>query len=77
MLAVRIHRHGGPEVLSLDEVPRPALSNPNEVLVAMKAAALNHLDLWIRNGLPGVSLLLPTAIWKKPASWEDGGDISE
>ncbi len=65
MLAVHIHRHGGPEVLSLDEVPRPALSNSNGVLVAMKAAALNHLDLWIRNGLPGVSLPLPTAIWKK------------
>ncbi len=62
MLAVRIHRHGGPEVLSLDEVPRPALSNPNEVLVAMKAAALNHLDLWIRNGLPGVSLPLPLVL---------------
>ncbi len=65
MLAVRIHQHGGPEVLSLDEVPRPALSNPNEVLVAMKAGALNHLDLWIRNGLAGASLPLPTAIRKK------------
>ena len=77
MLAVRIHRHGGPEVLSLDEVPRPALSNPNEVLVAMKAAALNHLDLWIRNGLPGVSLPLPPLPGRKPASWEGGGDLSE
>ena len=65
MLAVHIHQHSGPAALSLDEVPRPALSNSNGILVAMKAAALNHLDLWIRNGLPGVSLPLPTAIWKK------------
>ena len=65
MLAVHIHRHGGPAVLSLDEVPRPALSNSNGVLVAMRTAALNHPDLWIRNGPPGVFLPLPTAIWKK------------
>ncbi len=65
MLAVHIHRHSCPAALSLDEVPRPALSNPIGVLAAMKAAALNHLDLWIRNSLPGVSLPLPTAIWKK------------
>ncbi len=65
MLAVHIHRHSCPAALSLDEVPRPALSNSNEVLVAMKAGVLNHLDLWIRNGLPGVSLPLPTAIRKK------------
>ncbi len=64
MLAVHIHRHGGPAAFSLDEAP-PALSNSNGVLAAMKAVALNHLDPWIRNGLPGVSLPLPTAIWKK------------
>lgn|GEM_PF-6709003 len=45
MLAVHIHRHGGPAVLSLDEVPRPALSNSNGVLVAMRTAALNHPDV--------------------------------
>ncbi len=56
MLAVRVHQHGGPEVLTLDEIGRPELSDDNSVLVAMKATALNHLDLWVRNGLPGVSL---------------------
>ncbi|MBA7617761.1 MAG: hypothetical protein GH143_09945 [Calditrichaeota bacterium] len=65
MLSLHIHQHGGPAALLLDEVPRPALSNSNGVLVAMKAAALNHLDLWIRNGLAGVSLPPPAAIWKK------------
>ena len=46
MLAVRIHQHGGPEVLSLDEVPRPALSNSNEVLVAidLRHAYRKHLS---------------------------------
>ncbi|MFC1484192.1 alcohol dehydrogenase catalytic domain-containing protein [Candidatus Neomarinimicrobiota bacterium] len=56
MIAVRIHQHGGPEVLSLDELVRPEGFEETEVLVEMKAAALNHLDLWVRKGLPGISL---------------------
>jgi NADPH:quinone reductase-like Zn-dependent oxidoreductase len=56
MIAVRIHQHGGPEVLSLDELPRPDAYEETQVLVEMKAAALNHLDLWVRKGLPGISL---------------------
>ncbi len=53
MKAVRIHEDGGPEVLALDEVPDPE-PREGEVLVALHAAALNHLDLWIRKGLPSV-----------------------
>jgi NADPH:quinone reductase-like Zn-dependent oxidoreductase len=56
MIAVRIHQHGGPEVLSLDELPRPEANEETQVLVEVKAAALNHLDLWVRKGLPGISL---------------------
>jgi len=55
VLAVRLHEQGGPEVLRLDELPRPA-AGAGEVLVAMKAAALNHLDIWVRSGLPGITL---------------------
>jgi NADPH:quinone reductase-like Zn-dependent oxidoreductase len=51
--AVRIHEDGGPGVLVLDEVPDPE-PQAGEVLVAFRAAALNHLDLWIRKGLPSV-----------------------
>jgi NADPH:quinone reductase-like Zn-dependent oxidoreductase len=51
--AVRIHEDGGPEVLVVDEVPDPE-PGPGEVLVALQAAALNHLDIWIRKGLPSV-----------------------
>jgi NADPH:quinone reductase-like Zn-dependent oxidoreductase len=51
--AVRIHEDGGPEVLVLEEAPDPA-AGPGEVLVRLRASALNHLDVWIRKGLPSV-----------------------
>ena len=53
MSAVRIHEDGGPEVLVLEEAPDPA-PGPGEVLVRLRASALNHLDVWIRKGLPSV-----------------------
>jgi NADPH:quinone reductase-like Zn-dependent oxidoreductase len=51
--AVRIHQDGGPEVLVLEEAPDP-VAGPGEVLVRLHASALNHLDVWIRKGLPSV-----------------------
>jgi len=51
--AVRIHEDGGPEVLVLEDAPDP-VAEPGEVLVRLHASALNHLDLWIRKGLPSV-----------------------
>jgi zinc-binding alcohol dehydrogenase/oxidoreductase len=51
--AVRIHEDGGPDVLRYEDVDDPA-PGPGEVLVRLQAAALNHLDLWIRQGLPSV-----------------------
>src|SRR5437899_2812583 len=55
MKAVRFHEFGGPEVLRYEDVPEPQLRK-DQVLVRVKACALNHLDLWIRKGLPGVKL---------------------
>jgi NADPH:quinone reductase-like Zn-dependent oxidoreductase len=55
MKAVRIHQFGGPEVLTYENVPDPILRK-DHVLVRIKACALNHLDLWVRKGLPGVNL---------------------
>src|SRR5271157_864352 len=55
MKAVRIHQFGGPEVLTYDDVPDPQ-PRKDQVLVRVKACALNHLDLWVRKGLPGVKL---------------------
>ena len=53
MLAARIHEDGGPEVLRVEEVPDP-VAGPGEVLVRIRAASLNHLDVWVRKGLPSV-----------------------
>jgi zinc-binding alcohol dehydrogenase/oxidoreductase len=53
MKAVRIHEDGGPEILRLDEVEDP-VAGPGEILIRLKAASLNHLDIWLRQGLPSV-----------------------
>ena len=53
MMAIRIHEDGGPEVLRYEDAPDPE-PGPGEVLVRLRAASLNHLDLWIRKGLPSV-----------------------
>ena len=53
MRAVRIDEDGGPDVLVLEDAPDP-VAEPGEVLVRLRASALNHLDLWIRKGLPSV-----------------------
>jgi 2-desacetyl-2-hydroxyethyl bacteriochlorophyllide A dehydrogenase len=58
MKAIVFEKHGAPEVLQYIDVPAPAI-RPNEVLVHVKACALNHLDLWVRRGLPGVPIPLP------------------
>jgi len=51
--AIRIHEDGGPDVLRYEDVPDP-VPGPGEVLIALRAASLNHLDLWVRKGLPSV-----------------------
>src|SRR5690349_11401703 len=58
MRAVRFHIHGGPEVLRYEDAPDPVLA-PGEVLVRVRACALNHLDLWERRGLEHVRIALP------------------
>jgi NADPH:quinone reductase-like Zn-dependent oxidoreductase len=55
MKAIFIQRHGGNEVLQCGERPEPE-PGPGEVRVAIRAAALNHLDLFVRDGMPGVTL---------------------
>jgi len=51
--AVRIHEDGGPDVLRYEDAPDP-VPGTGQVLVELRAASLNHLDLWIRKGLPSV-----------------------
>ncbi len=55
MKAVRLHEFGGPEVLRFEDVPDPK-PRKDQVLVSIRACSLNHLDIWVRKGLPGVKL---------------------
>lgn len=66
MRAAAIVGHGGVEVFQVTELPDPNIDD-NEVLVRVKACALNHLDIWIRRGLPGAKLTMPHVL---------GSDIS-
>jgi NADPH:quinone reductase-like Zn-dependent oxidoreductase len=58
MRAVVINEHGGPEVLQAVELPEPE-PGPGEVRLRVEAVALNHLDLWVRGGLPGAPIPMP------------------
>jgi NADPH:quinone reductase-like Zn-dependent oxidoreductase len=58
MKAAVFWQHGGPEVVEIADLPRPE-AGPGQILVAVRAAALNHLDLWARRGLPGLQLEFP------------------
>ncbi|MFI5058475.1 MAG: zinc-binding dehydrogenase [Candidatus Acidiferrales bacterium] len=58
MKAIVFEQHGPPDVLKFIDVPQPTIKS-NEVLVRVKACALNHLDLWVRQGLPDVPFPLP------------------
>ena len=58
MKAARIHQHGGPDVLVYEDVPDPKI-RPDQVLVRVRACSLNHLDLFVRAGIPGMKFTLP------------------
>jgi NADPH:quinone reductase-like Zn-dependent oxidoreductase len=58
MKAIHFRRHGGPDVLEYAEVPEPPVG-PGRVAVRLEVAALNRLDLWVREGWPGIKLPLP------------------
>lgn len=66
MKAVRFHEHGSIDVLKYEDAPDPKIQ-ANEVLVKVRACALNHLDIWLRKG---------TASWKLPMPHIVGSDIS-
>ncbi len=58
MKVARIHRHGGPEVLVYEDAPEPQIK-ANEILLRVRASALNHLDLFVRAGIPGMTFNMP------------------
>jgi NADPH:quinone reductase-like Zn-dependent oxidoreductase len=55
MKAAVVNQFGGPEVLSYEDVPDPK-PRKDQILVRVRACAMNHLDLWVRKGIPGVEL---------------------
>lgn len=58
MKAIVFYRHGGPEVLEAADLPAPH-PGPGEVLIQVRACAMNHLDLWVRRGIPALRLEMP------------------
>jgi len=83
MKAIVFKQHGGPDVLEYDDVSEPQIL-PTEVLVEVKSCALNHLDIFVRNGLPGIEIPLPHILGSDIAgvvrevghlvSWVEAGD---
>jgi NADPH:quinone reductase-like Zn-dependent oxidoreductase len=58
MKAVIVREHGGLDKLLFEQAEKPRIK-PDEVLVAVKATGINHLDLWVRKGVPGHKFPLP------------------
>ncbi|MDP7465952.1 MAG: alcohol dehydrogenase catalytic domain-containing protein, partial [Candidatus Marinimicrobia bacterium] len=58
MKAVLVHNHGDREVLSFEDIPETECI-PGKVKVNIQASAINHLDIWVRNGLHGIKVPLP------------------
>jgi NADPH:quinone reductase-like Zn-dependent oxidoreductase len=58
MRAVVLDKHGGPEVLTMQEreIPKPGA---DEILIEVRATSINHIDVWVRKGLPGIRFPLP------------------
>jgi len=57
--AIRIHAHGGADQLRYEDVEEPRIASPNDVIVKLQAAALNHIDIWVRMGATGMQIPMP------------------
>lgn len=71
MKAVAIYEHGGIDKLQLVDLPKP-VPDADDVIIAVKAVALNRLDLWVREGLPGLKLPMPHILGSDVAGVVDG-----
>jgi NADPH:quinone reductase-like Zn-dependent oxidoreductase len=57
--AIRIHAHGGVDQLRYEEVEEPRVTSSSDVIVKLEAAALNHIDIWVRMGATGMQIPMP------------------
>jgi NADPH2:quinone reductase len=73
MKAVVIRKHGGPDVLNIEDVPVPT-PGPGEALVRVRACALNNMDIWARSGPPGGRRVFPWRERQFPMT--TGGDVA-
>ena len=85
MKAAAIRAHGGPEAVEVIDLPEPE-AGAGQVVVRVKAAALNHLDIWVRKGWPGLMLHFPhvlgsdvagvvEAVGAGVAGWKAGDEV--
>ena len=85
MKAVRIHGHGDASVLHCDEIAQPVCES-DKVILEVKSASINYLDVWVRGGLPGMSILFPlimgsdasgiiTEVGQNVANWKVGDAV--
>jgi NADPH:quinone reductase-like Zn-dependent oxidoreductase len=79
MKALTLVAAGGLEHLRIKEVPKPAIQSPDEVLIRVRAAGLNRLDLLIAEGLPGVKYTFPHVVGSDAAGIVEqvGADVAE
>ena len=77
MKAVRIHSHGGTEMLQFEDIPEPTCK-ANKVKINIRASAINHLDIWVRKGIPGINVPLPLILGSDGAGIivETGDDVT-
>ena len=59
MKALALLATGGPDQLELRDMPMPAIRDPGDVLIRIRAVALNRLDVWVAGGLPNLHLSFP------------------
>src|SRR5713101_1783614 len=77
MKAVVFEQHGGPEVLNYRDVPDPKPGR-GEVLIEVKATSINHIDIFLRRGMPGVKIAMPKIVGSDAAGIirELGSDVA-
>lgn len=77
MKAIRIHEHGAIDTLRYEEAADPRITSPKDVIIKLEAAALNHIDIWVRMGATGMKIPMPHILGADGAGVvvEVGGEV--